>query len=181
MHDTPSGSHTTQSHQRSRNRTHQRKHLLFVWWNAKGSIYYELFPTSRTVTATIYVDQLQKLVGAIREKRPRRSVVHLLHDNTRLHVASGTHQKTTKLDWHPVIHSSYSPGLALPDYHLFHPLKFHLREKQIDKYDDLKMAVDDFFMSQSPEFWAKNISDLPNRWVRVTDHNGGYIIDSWWF
>ena len=142
---------------------HQRKHFLSVWCNAKGSIYYELFPASRTVTATIYVDQLQKLVDAIREKRPRRSIVHLLHDNARLYVASGTHQKTTKLGWHPVIHSLYSPGLAPSDYYLFPPLKLQLREKKIDKDDDLKTAVDDFFASQSPKFWAKSISDLPNR------------------
>ncbi|PAV88455.1 hypothetical protein WR25_06028 [Diploscapter pachys] len=148
MHDTPSGSHATQSHQRSRNRTPpMQKHFLPVWWNAKGSIYYELLPASRTVTATIYVDQLQKLVGTIQEKRPRRSVVHLLHDNARLHIASNTHQKTTKLGRHPVTYSSYSPGLALPDYHLFRPLKLHLREKKIDKDDDLKTAVDDFFAS----------------------------------
>ena len=125
---------------------HQRKHFLFVWCKAKESIYYELLPTSSTVTATIYVDQLQKLIGVAREKRPRRSIVHLLHDNARLHVASGTHQKTTKLDWHSVIHSSYSPGLAPSDYYLFPPLKLHLREKKIDKDDDLKTAVDNFFV-----------------------------------
>ncbi|PAV85598.1 hypothetical protein WR25_08222 [Diploscapter pachys] len=112
---------------------HQRKYFLFVWWNVKGSIYYELLPASRTVTAIIYVDQLQKLVDAIREKRPGRSIVHFVHDNARLHVASGTRQKTTKLGWHLVIHSSYSPGLASPDYHLFRPLKLHLREKKSTK------------------------------------------------
>ncbi|PAV83298.1 hypothetical protein WR25_19269 [Diploscapter pachys] len=160
---------------------HQLKHLLFVWWNAKGSIYYKLFLASRTATATIYVDQLQKLVDAIREKRLRRSIVHFLHDNARLHVASGTHQKTTKLGWHPVIHSSYSPGLAPSDYQLFRPLKLRLQERKIDKYDDLKTAVNNFFASQSPKFWAKSSSDLPNRWARVTDLNGEYIVDYWWF
>ncbi|PAV77192.1 hypothetical protein WR25_11643 [Diploscapter pachys] len=128
---------------------HQRKHFLSIWWNTKGSIYYELLPASRAVTATIYVDQLQKLVGIIREKRPRHSIVHLLHDNARPHVASGTHQKTTKFDWHPVIHSSYSPGLALPDYYLFRPSRLHPRERKIDKDDDLKIAVDNFFASVS--------------------------------
>ncbi|PAV60690.1 hypothetical protein WR25_14446 [Diploscapter pachys] len=137
--------------------------------------------TTRTVTATVYVDQLQKLIDTIQEKRPRRSIVHLLHDNAQLHVASGTHQKTTKLGWHLIIYPSYSPGLAPPDYHLFRPLKLHLREKKIDKYDDLKTAVNDFFASQSPEFWAQGINDLPNKWAKVTDLNGQYILDSWWF
>ena len=172
MHDMPSGSHAIETE------PHQRKHFLFVWCNAKGSIYYKLLPANKTVTATIYVDQLQKLVGVIREKRPRCSIVHHLYDNARPHVASDTHQKTTKLDWHPVIHSLYSPGLALPDYHLFCPLKFHLRENKINKDDDLKTAVDDFFASQPPEFCAKSSSDLPNKWARVTDLNGGYIVDS---
>lgn len=157
---------------------HQRKHLLSVWWDAKGPIYYELLPAGKTVTATVYIDQLQKLADAIREKRPRRSIVYLLHDNARPHVASDTRQKIAELGWHPVAHPPYSPDLAPSDYHLFRPLKLHLREKKFDKYDDLKTAVDNFFASQSPEFWAKGINDLPNRWAKVMGLNGEYIVGS---
>ena len=60
---------------------------------------------------------------------------------------------------------------------MFHPLKLHLREKKIDKDDDLKTAVDDFLASQSPEYWAQDINDLSNKWVKVMDIFGDYIVD----
>ena len=56
-------------------------------------------------------------------------------------------------------------------------MKLHLREKKINKDDDLKTAVDDFFASQSPEFWAQGNNDLPTRWVKVMDIFGDYIVD----
>ncbi|PAV85713.1 hypothetical protein WR25_24895 [Diploscapter pachys] len=85
------------------------------------TIIYELLPADKTVTATIYVDQLQKLVGTIREK-------------------------------------------------------LHLREKKsinttISKQQSTTSS------RQSPEFWAKVISDLLNKWARVTDFNGKHIAD----
>lgn len=156
---------------------HQRKHLLSVWWDAKGVIYYELLPAGKTITASIYIDQLQKLADAMREKRPRRSTVHLLHDNARPHTASDTRQKIAELGWHPVAHPPYSPDLAPSDYHLFRPLKHHIHGKKFDNYEDLKMAVDDFFTLQLPDFWAKGISELPIRWSKVIDINGDYIVN----
>ncbi|KHJ96427.1 transposase [Oesophagostomum dentatum] len=39
---------------------HSRKHLLSVWCDAKGPIYYELLPAGRTVTASVYIDKLEK-------------------------------------------------------------------------------------------------------------------------
>ena len=136
---------------------------------------YELLSAGKTVTATICVDQLQTLVNQFEKKRPRRSIAHFLHDNVRPHIASDTHQKIAEFDWHPVIRSSYSLGLALLDYHLFRSLKLHLRERKIDKYDDFKTAVDKLFVSQSPEFWAQGNTDLSNKWIKVIGLNGEYF------
>ena len=47
------------------------------------------------------------------------------------------------------INNAFGEGIASFDYHLFHPLKLHLREKKFDKYNDFKTAVDDFFASVS--------------------------------
>jgi len=63
------------------------------------------------------------------------------------------------------------------DYHLFRPLKHFLRGKTFANYNDLKTAVTDFFASQPLEFWTKGIEELPNRWVKVIDSDGDYIID----
>ncbi|PIO64205.1 transposase, partial [Teladorsagia circumcincta] len=46
---------------------HQRKHLLSVWWDMKGPVYYELLHAGKTVTAAVYIDQLQHLADVFRE------------------------------------------------------------------------------------------------------------------
>ncbi|PIO54740.1 hypothetical protein TELCIR_23889 [Teladorsagia circumcincta] len=55
----------------------------------KGPVYYELLHAGNTVTAAVYIGQLQHLVDAVREKRARRSTVYLQHDNTRTWLAPG--------------------------------------------------------------------------------------------
>jgi len=156
---------------------HSRKVLLCCWWDAKGMLYFELLPQGRTVGALTYVNQLQKLAEAIREKRPQRASVHLLHDNARAHVAKETQQKLATLGWDTVPHPPYSPDIAPSDYHLFRPLKQHLAGKSFAKYEDLKLDITNFFESRPLEFWAKGIDDLPNRWANVVDNCGEYIID----
>uniref|UniRef100_A0A8R1EG84 Uncharacterized protein n=1 Tax=Caenorhabditis japonica TaxID=281687 RepID=A0A8R1EG84_CAEJA len=51
-----------------------------------------------------------------------------------------------------VPHPPYTPDIAPSDYHLFRPLKLFLKEKRFAKYEDLKMAMFDFFDSQSAAF-----------------------------
>uniref|UniRef100_A0A8R1DHT2 HTH_48 domain-containing protein n=1 Tax=Caenorhabditis japonica TaxID=281687 RepID=A0A8R1DHT2_CAEJA len=123
---------------------HEKKCLLSCFWGAK--LYYELLPQGRTVNATTYSNQLVSLALAIREKRPRRSAVHLLHDNARPYVAKATQAKLQELNWDMVLHPPYSPDIAPSDsdYHLFRPLKLFLKDKRFAKCEDLKMAVFDF-------------------------------------
>jgi [histone H3]-lysine36 N-dimethyltransferase SETMAR len=143
----------------------------------EGMLYLELLPQAKTVKAHTYSDQLQKLTEAIREKRPRRTSVHLLHDNARAHVAKETQQKLAILGWDAVPHPPYSPDIAPSDYHLFRHLKQHLAGKSFAKYGNLELDITNFFESQPLEFWARGIGDLPNRWANVVNNCGGYIID----
>uniref|UniRef100_A0A8R1DW90 Histone-lysine N-methyltransferase SETMAR n=1 Tax=Caenorhabditis japonica TaxID=281687 RepID=A0A8R1DW90_CAEJA len=91
---------------------------------------------------------------------------------------SHSHQaKLQELNWDTVPHPPYSPDIAPSDYHLFCPLKLFLKEKRFAKYEDLKMAVFDFFDSQSAAFWKKGIDDLPEHWLTVVTNDGQYIVD----
>ena len=45
--------------------------------------------------------------------------VVLLHDNARPHTAARTNAVIKLFNWEIFDHSSYSPDLALSDYHLF--------------------------------------------------------------
>jgi histone-lysine N-methyltransferase SETMAR len=156
---------------------HEKKVLLCVWWDAQGVLYREFLQTGTTVTATIYADQLQKLNDAIRQKRPRRREVVLLHDNARPHVANMTRQKIVELGWEVLPHPAYSPDLAPSDFHLFRPLKQFLKDKHFDNRVQLELEVDKFFASQTPAFWRNGIHALPERWGHVIDNNGDYIVD----
>ncbi|EYC01128.1 hypothetical protein Y032_0110g180 [Ancylostoma ceylanicum] len=69
---------------------HYKKCRLCCFWDSRGMLYYELLPQGHTVTGTVYSSQLQKLVDAVRERRPRRASVYVLHDNARRHVAKET-------------------------------------------------------------------------------------------
>ncbi|VDP58143.1 unnamed protein product [Heligmosomoides polygyrus] len=44
-------------------------------------LYWELLDSETTVTASVYAIQLQNLADAMRQKRPGRENVYLLHDN----------------------------------------------------------------------------------------------------
>ena len=140
-------------------------------------LYYELLSTNTTVMATLYTTQLRKLANVIRQKRPQREQVRLLHDNARPHVAKMTRKALTKLGWEELTHSAYSPDLAPSDYHLFRALKHHLREMSFDDRNQLENKFDQFFALQSRQFRAAGIEKLPERWGQVIDSDGDYIID----
>uniref|UniRef100_A0A8R1IF03 Histone-lysine N-methyltransferase SETMAR n=2 Tax=Caenorhabditis japonica TaxID=281687 RepID=A0A8R1IF03_CAEJA len=84
---------------------------------------------------------------------------------------------TIELKWDTVLHPPYLPDIAPSAYHLFRPLKLFLKQKRFVKYEDFKMAVFDFFDSQSAAFWKKGIDDLPERWLIVVTNDGQYIVD----
>ncbi|VDP02659.1 unnamed protein product [Heligmosomoides polygyrus] len=57
------------------------------------------------------------------------------------------------------------------------PLKDHFAGRKFTNYDNLKSDIAEFLESQPPEFWAKGIGDLPNRWATVVDNCGDHIVD----
>ena len=154
---------------------HEKKILLCCWWDSQGKIYFELLPTGTTVTAAMYTAYLQKLAKAIREKRPKRDHVCLLHDNARLHVAKMTRHAISRLE----SCASYGvvTGPCPSDVHLCQPLKHYLCEKKFDDQSQLEAEKTKFFDLQLPEFWRRGIEQLPDRWGHVIDNHGDYIVN----
>ena len=79
---------------------HQRKVILFLWWNRKAPLCYELFKQGQTINAIAYCNQLDKLNAAINEKRPvlaKGKGIIFHHDNTKPHTALVTQQKLNEL------------------------------------------------------------------------------------
>ena len=100
---------------------HQKKYLLYVWWDYKGIVYFELLPPNLTINSDVYIEQLTKLNNAVEQKRPeltnrKSDVFH--HHNARPHTSLATRQKLLELGWDVLPHTPYSPDLAPSDYFL---------------------------------------------------------------
>lgn len=159
---------------------HPAKVMLSVWWDHRGIIHFELLEKNRTITANVYCQQLDRLMCALVSKRPalvNRKGVILLHDNARPHTALATQKKIKEFGWEVIDHPPYSPDIAPSDYHLFRSLQNYLSGKNFDSRLAIEMAIDSFFGSKSEDFFRSGIMALPNRWQRVIENNGHYIID----
>ena len=101
---------------------HGSKIMLYIWWDQKGFVYYELLKSGDFITGDRYRLQLIHL-SALREKRPeyeqRHDKVILLYDNARPHVDKVAKKYLETLKWNVLPHSSYSPDIAPSDYWLF--------------------------------------------------------------
>jgi histone-lysine N-methyltransferase SETMAR len=99
-------------------------------WNVNGPILVRFQEKGQTVTSARYSDMLvNELKPTIRSKRrgllSKRVLLH--HDNARPHTAARTVDKLHALKFEVFEHPPYSPDLAPSDFHLFGPMKEHLR------------------------------------------------------
>jgi len=159
---------------------HPQKILLCIWWDYRGVLYYELLPQGETIDSNKYCSQLSKLKRAINDKRPElanRKGVVFHHDNARPHTSLVTRQRLRTFDWEIMPHPPYSPDIAPSDYHLFRSLQNHLDGQKFNSLEDVKNGLDQFFAQKSRNFYTSGIMKLPERWQKIIDQNGQYIID----
>ena len=154
--------------------------MLCVGWNVQGIIHFELLPRNATMTARLYVDQLDRLNQSLSRKHPslvNRKGVLFLHDNARPHVAKVTREKIKDLSWEVLPHPPYSPDLAPSDFHLFRSLQNHLADINFVDEESLKNDLSAFFASKPPNFYRRGIEALASRWQMVVNSDGNYIVD----
>jgi histone-lysine N-methyltransferase SETMAR len=99
------------------------------------------------------------------------------HDNARPHTSLATRRKLLELDWEVMQHPPYSPDLAPSDYHLFRSLQNSLNGKTFTNDDDLKSHLVQFFADKDQKFYERGIMKLQERWQKVIEQNGKYVID----
>ena len=100
-----------------------------------------------------------------------------MHDNARPHVANMTKEAIQTHGWEVLPHLPYSPDLAPTDFHLFRSLLNAMRGVSFNSEAKLRAWLDEFFESKSNNFYRKGIENLVERWEKVVDTNGEYIID----
>lgn len=69
---------------------HPKKCLLSLFWDTEGLVHWEILPKGQTINAQTYCLQLERLRGALEEKRPHKQNVLFLHDNATPHTAKIT-------------------------------------------------------------------------------------------
>ena len=67
--------------------------------------------------------------------------VVLVHDNARSHMSKVTHVKLAKFKWKQLDHSPYSLDLSPCDFHVFGPLKKHLKGQLFNSDYEFKDVV----------------------------------------
>ncbi|GFU14186.1 histone-lysine N-methyltransferase SETMAR [Trichonephila clavipes] len=94
-----------------------------------------------------------RLHRSIKNKRPGLLTegVVLLHDNARPHVRV-TQMELDKFKWETLNHPPIIPHMSPCDFHVFGPLKKHLKGKSFNSDDVLKDTVNDWVSSQPQEF-----------------------------
>ena len=105
---------------------HPKKVLLCIWWDWKGSLYYEFLLENKTIISNKYCFQLDQLKAALSEKCPElvnRKSLTFHQNNPSSHVSLMTKQKLLQLGWEILLHPPYSPDIAPLDFHLFRCLQ----------------------------------------------------------
>ena len=111
---------------------------------------------NQKISSDVYCRQLNKFNAAVKEKQlelVNRKVVIFHHDNATPHTSLATCQKLLRLGWEVMNGKTFNDDEAV---------KSHLVQ---------------FFADKDQKFYERGIMKLPERWQKVIEQNGKYIID----
>jgi histone-lysine N-methyltransferase SETMAR len=146
-----------------------------VFWDSEGCILVEFLEKGETISAARCVQTLNKRRRELREERPKKKTVILQHDNARPHAARLTLQTIQNNGWELLSHSPYIPDLAPLDYHLFGPLKDHLRGHHYETDEAVQEAVRSWLRGDGTDFHRRGIFKILHCWQKCIDRDGDYV------
>jgi phytoene dehydrogenase-like protein len=141
-----------------------------AFWDSEGCILVNFLEKRETINAARYVQMLNKL----REKRPKKKTVILQLDNVGPHTTRLTFRQFKRTAGncspiHPTVRIS-PPS----DYHLFGPLKHHLRGHHYETDEAVQEAVRSWLRGAGTDFYRRNIFKILQRWQKCIDRDGNF-------
>ncbi|GFW70551.1 mariner Mos1 transposase [Trichonephila clavipes] len=137
------------------------KVLLIVFFDVQGPLLAEFLEHRKSINSDVYCETLRRLRRSIKNKRPG-----LLTEGGVL---------LDKFKWETLDHPPYSPDMLPCAFHVFGPLKKHLKGKRFNSDDVFKDTVKDKVSSQPQEFWEQGILRLVHQWDRCAQTYGVYF------
>ena len=131
------------------------------------------------INSNKHYSQLDQLKAALDEKHPelvKRKRIMFHQDSSRPHVSLMARHKLLQLGWEVLIPPPYSPDIAPSDFHLFWSLQNSLNGKNFNSLEDCKRHLEQFFVQKDKKFWEGGIMKLPERWQKVVEQKGEYIV-----
>ena len=155
------------------------KVMVTVFWDRRRIILVDFFKQQRKkgMDSVYYAKLIEKLREAIPKTKygllSKRPII--LQENASIHTADNVVALFNKYRFETLEHPPYSPDIAPSDYYLFKNLKTHLRGKNFETERELIDAVEGYFTSKSPAFYARGIESLRSRLEQVIECQGEHI------
>ena len=151
---------------------------MYIWWDWKGVLYYELLLENQTINSNQYCSQLDQLKAALYKKHPelvnRKCVIPSGYRKTSCFFDD---QAKTVTAWLEVlIHLLYSSDIAPLDFHLFQSLQNSLNGKNFNSLEGYKRHLEQFFAQKDKKFWEDGIMKLPEKWQKAVEQKGEYVV-----
>ena len=121
--------------------------------------------------------RLKQTIKKRRSELINRKGVVFHHNNARPHTYLVTRQKLRELCWEVLMHPPYSPDLTPSDYHRCRSLQNSLNGVKLASKEACENHLVQFFAQKSQKFYSDGIMILLEKWQKVIDQNGIYIID----
>jgi len=131
------------------------KVLASIFWDQDGILLIDYLPKGQIINAKYYLSLLVQVKDILKEKccGEVTKVVLFLHDNALAHWALVNQKKLAYLGFQCLDHPTYSPDLALSDYHLFPGLKKQLKGCYFSSDAEVIAAAETLMDGQPSEFF----------------------------
>lgn len=150
------------------------KRMLWIWWDFRGPINYELSEPNEKLSSEQYCQELYDWKAAVQGKMPalfNKKDITLHHHNARHTARDSSTNCRTRLG--NSVASAIFPGLNTTDYLLYFSLHNFLKSKKSQKY---QTSTRSFFASRDETSFKNGKYKLTSRWQEVINNNGNYII-----